>query len=497
MQKLSKEVIERRFNNRIIFGSETKTSGLIIDIEYKGDKNIITNCPISISKISEREDSDINIKSTINGRKIYDWRGSCKFDHNSKGSNDKMHVSFSEFRQILVNQNETKKSYRITTAKEINTETQNGEILKKELETSDIVKIDKSIKHLYLIIIYAVSSSVPIVKLYDADSIDLNKNGKRYICSVSSDDKVLYNSLDSRLDIRETTVKSTRGITQLNLEELNEIINRNKIYEEIEYDKDGEVVFYYNKINGITLRRTDLPKQLLDDGYVSGYIEDIFIDDLLVEQQFYQFGEDRHSIYTDHISKFEYIKNGDKTDTIFTNLMTGEISSSNPDINIIPELELPDKMENEILEAYTWKDGFKIVKSKTENKIRYFKNGILIKEEYLNDANFVDRVNIFGKNNSDRAIIEHSFFYDTESVQILSAIFINLCEKFTYSQFISNNGNSVIYREDNLFNISFTQPNEFGGFITNFESPIYNLADDTIYIRDFYGIPHKFHQIKE
>ena len=360
-------------------------------------------------------------------------------------------------------------------------------------------------KEIHIIIIFTAVKSAPLVRIYDGNDEKITSNIVDKLNTILDfDDKdCIYNSYYSKYDYYTEERKITNisnGIKAMKYDvKIDDIVGYLKgeryIEDPIVYD-----ILYENE-NGFSAEyfvRKD--SEMVEDGSYD-----------IVEKYFYK-----------GVVLFQHILSRDHTTGNITfdkriNLTakeSEEVENKNPYIDKFFKYIIPLMYATgiEISKESFDMDTFIVLKSTTDDRVvmyANYKNNIasMKVETYHNDEYAMVTFNFIKPNNSkdiiqmlfdndENVILIHKFStpsYDTIVCKRANNYTKSKIDQFTRTDYKDRNGYNVVKYSGVEGQFTFYMKGNKAISIETFDSPIYSINDEFVYIRDMYGVPEKIY----
>lgn len=479
----SKNNLYKKIFNEYFFGKLDYC--VLVELKFKATNNIIfDNCAFfNIYKnetIKMYEDTDYS-------KYIYNFNNKV-IEHNvvfdtSVDSIDKVNIIVSASNQVTDNINFNEKNI---------TETNYQHNLL--LDMND---------HYILNIIYPVSYSAPIIRIYKSDADEKINNYPIY--SLYDIDKhvitEVYNSLtDSKVNTKKTVIKTVNNscILPLSVLDISEKIFNNSIAskETITYNENGEVVKYYNRDSKVYMNR-------IYNG--DTIIEAVYCDDILINYfEKYTKNNEYHCInHLDYFSNHIIVSDDNSSITTTEISMNGEAKKITNKYISEPIYEFyKDESNNNNISVYIKDSGDTIV---------YFNDHGIYKiySKMNREGKITDQINTITTFRSDTEKIVSITYYDTDTIE---SVYFDSEENIAFKNCMKKDGSFISFTSNNYFSTINSYRSENGslyeyqdsdfsielygdGVVEKFVSVLYgDVPPDNIYLRDIFGIPQLFHK---
>lgn len=359
-------------------------------------------------------------------------------------------------------------------------------------------------KEINVVIIFTAVKSAPLVRIYDGDDEKITSNIVDKLNTILDfeDEDCIYNSYYSKYDYYTEERKITNisnGIEAMKYDvKINDIANylRGERYIEdpIVYD------IQYENENGFSAEYFERKDSEMVDGSYD-IVKKYFYKGVVLFQ---------HILSRDHIT-------GNITFDERINLTakeSEEVENKNPYVdkffnNIIP---LMYATEIDVSESFDM-NTFTVLKSTTDDRVVMYadyKNNIgsAKVETYHNDEYAMVTINYSETSNNSKNIIQILYDNDENVMYIRKSSAPSydtiICERankyikhkmdyFTRTDYKDGNGYDVVKYSGVEGQFTLHMRGKTVISIEDFNSPIYNINDEYIYIRDMYGVPEKIY----
>lgn len=366
----------------------------------------------------------------------------------------------------------------------------NKEVTEIKFTLSD--KMEDNGFNIFKVNVIAVHSQAPcILRIAGFENIEDAREYK-FSMDIDSDEGLIYNSNLKNFDIRKDIIKRSH-FSNIRIERIEEAAE--SIYlqsslsknEDIEYNENGEVIYYHNPGTGITMN-------VENDGGKS--TKTIKVGDIILER--YITKKSKYSITTEDyfgnrriyksISGDEglYPINDPKATIVSYNIY-------NDGVCIFDDINMTTKFEDEIYESHIH-IGDKIVYNGSERYVVTYDTNDFVDYISADKYEVNHLIEVRERFIDDKLILSRFFntvqYHDADGQVIIKYLYTDNGIK-RYSD-ISNiwysvkEHNDCIYYRDNDIQVKLDKDNN----ILEFQSINPNITKDNVYLRDTFGIPY-------